>query len=66
MIKVRIDGKIIETTFGRILFNQIIPKELRFINDTIKKGVLKTILADCFENLGPEVTAEFVDKIKNF
>ncbi|MCH8519016.1 DNA-directed RNA polymerase subunit beta' [Candidatus Gracilibacteria bacterium] len=66
LIKVRINSEMIETTYGRILFNQIIPQELGFINDTVKKGVLKSILADCYENLGPEITAVFVDKIKNF
>ena len=66
LIKVRIEGEIIETTLWRVLFNQIIPQELWFINETVKKSVLKSILADCFENLWPEVTASFVDKIKNF
>ena len=66
LIKLRVDGKIVETTLWRVLFNKIIPQELWFINDTVKKSVLKWVLADCFENLWPEVTADFVDKIKNF
>ena len=66
LVKVRVNWEIIETTLGRIFFNEIVPSELWFINDTIKKWVLKKILADCFENLWPEVTALFVDKIKTF
>lgn len=37
LIKVRVQGKIIETTYGRLLFNEIVPKELGFINETLKK-----------------------------
>lgn len=66
LVKVRLDGKIIETTHGRILFNEIVPNELYFVNEVLKKWVLKKILADCFEQLGSEITAEFVDNIKNF
>lgn len=66
LIKVRVDGQIIETTYGRLLFNQIVPKELGFINETLKKSVLKRILSESFEVLGPDTTAQFVDKIKDF
>ena len=39
-IKVRIDGKIVETTTGRIIFNKIVPKEMGFFNQLlIKKNV---------------------------
>ena len=66
LVKVRINWELIETTLWRVFFNEIVPSELGFVNDTIKKWVLKKILADCFENLGPDATALFVDKIKNF
>ena len=65
-IKVRLNGEIVETSYGRLLFNQIVPEGLGFINETLKKKVLGRILADSFERLGSEVTAIFVDQIKNF
>nr|MDD3720450.1 DNA-directed RNA polymerase subunit beta' [Candidatus Gracilibacteria bacterium] len=65
-IKVRVNGEIIETNYGRLLFNQIVPKNLGFINEVLKKGVLKRLLSRCFEELGQEETAVFVDKIKAF
>lgn len=65
-IKVRLHGKIEETTYGRILFNNVVPKELWFINETLKKGTLKKILSRSFEELGSDVTAKLVDDIKNF
>lgn len=66
LIKVRLNGQILETTYGRILFNEIVPKDLGFINETLKKGVLKRILSESFELLGPQETAYFVDRIKTF
>lgn len=66
LVKVRLDGKIIDTTFGRILFNEIVPEGIGFVNEVLKKWVIKKILAASFEQLGSEVTAKFVDNIKNF
>lgn len=65
-IKVRVNGKIVETCYGRLLFNQIVPEGLGFINETLKKGAIKNILSRSFEELGSEITAKFVDDIKNF
>ncbi|NUJ97624.1 DNA-directed RNA polymerase subunit beta' [Candidatus Gracilibacteria bacterium] len=65
-VKVRLDGKLVDISYGRLLFNEIIPKELGFINETLKKGTLKKILSASFEILGPEATAHLVDDIKNF
>lgn len=66
LIKTRVNGKIIETTYGRLLFNEIVPEELGYINETLKKGVLKRILSDSYEILGPDATAVLVNKIKDF
>lgn len=66
LVKVRIDGKVIETTYWRLLFNQIVPKELWFVNEVLKKWVIKRLLSDSFEKLWWEITAKFVDNIKNF
>ena len=56
---------LIETTVGRVLFNSILPKELRFRNQVMDKGALKKVVADCYQKLGLERTAELVDKIKD-
>ena len=65
-IKVRVDGKVIETCYGRLIFNEITPEEIGFINETVGKGVLKRVLADSYERLGSEVTAAFVNRIMTF
>jgi len=66
LIKVRINWELVETTYWRLLFNQIVPKELGFVNESLKKWALKKLLSRSFEELGSEVTAKFVDEIKNF
>ncbi|PIE85362.1 DNA-directed RNA polymerase subunit beta' [Candidatus Gracilibacteria bacterium] len=65
-VKVRVDGKMEETSYGRLLFKQITPPELGFINEKLTKGVIKRILLDSFELLGAEGTAKFVNDIKDF
>ena len=65
-MKVRLNGELIETNYGRLLFNEIVPEGLGFINEKLTKGVLKRILSQSFEELGSPVTAQFVDQIKNF
>lgn len=65
-IKIRMNGELVDTSYGRLLFNEIVPKELGFINETLKKGAMKRILSEAFEILGSEKTAMFVDAIKNF
>ncbi len=56
----------IETTVGRALFNQILPDELRFWDPgtPLAKGELKDLVAEAYNQLGLEATAELVDRIK--
>jgi len=57
--------RLIETTVGRALFNQILPDELRYVNEVMDKGRLKVLVARCYRLLGMEATAQLVDRIKN-
>ena len=66
LIKVRVNKSIYETTYGRLLFNEVVPEWLGFINETLNKKALQKILALSFEKLGWEITSKFVDDIKNF
>ncbi len=66
LVKVRLNGQIIQTTYWRILFNEIVPEWLWFVNEVLKKWVIKKILASSFEMLWSDTTAQFVDNIKNF
>ncbi len=53
-----------KTTVGRIIFNEVLPEELRFRNEIMDKNLLKEIAAECYRTQGNEVTAEVLDKIK--
>ncbi len=54
----------VETTVGRAIFNQILPDELRFMNEVLDKGRVKDLVAKCYQKLGLEATTDLVDKIK--
>jgi DNA-directed RNA polymerase subunit beta' len=56
--------KLLGTTVGRVLFNEVLPSELRYVNETLDKKKLKELVAGVYAKLGPEGTAEVVDKIK--
>ncbi|MGC9327206.1 MAG: DNA-directed RNA polymerase subunit beta', partial [Candidatus Hinthialibacter sp.] len=64
-IEVRIDGTRMRTTVGRILFNDILPPELRFVNKTMNKKALSMLVSSCFNTCGRDRTAQFLDDIKN-
>ncbi len=64
-IKLSYKGKMIETSAGRVLLNDILPDELRFLNEEMVKGTLRQLVADMLRIMGTEVTADFVDAIKN-
>jgi len=56
--------RMIETTVGRVLFNAILPPKLRFYNDVLDRGKLKTLLGQAYQELGAEATVELADNIK--
>ena len=56
---------IIETTVGRVLFNQNVPSEAGYINQLLTKKSLRTIISDVFKKSGNAVTVAFLDDIKN-
>jgi len=72
-IKVRVpdmneDGEsiehIVETTTGRIIFNQMVPPEVGFVNEVLTKKALRGIISRVLEKCGTARTAQFLDDIK--
>ena len=71
-VKVKIDdfvdeqpvNHVIETTLGRIIFNELVPKEVGFINDVLTKKALRDIIGKVLKRCGTAVTAKFLDDIK--
>jgi DNA-directed RNA polymerase subunit beta' len=64
-IKVRIDNEMIETTTGRIIFNQIVPKEMGYFNQLLIKKTFGGFIGQMFMKLGNKVTARFLDDLKD-
>jgi len=73
IIKVKVhdieDGKVVkkllETTVGRVLFNQVVPLEVGYINEVLTKRSLRDIIGNVLKISGTAKTAKFLDDIKN-
>jgi DNA-directed RNA polymerase subunit beta' len=57
--------RMVETSVGRLKFNEIVPPALGFINDTMKKKTLSDLISRSLEELGREETVAFADRIKD-
>ena len=57
--------RLIDTTIGRVLFNQVLPEEIRFVNQVLEKGGLKDLVAELYEVVGEAGTPEVADRIKD-
>ena len=66
IVKVRIGDEILETTAGRILFNDILPLGDREYDVTFGKKQLKKLISKLYETHGFTITAELINDIKNF
>ncbi|HZQ29485.1 MAG TPA: DNA-directed RNA polymerase subunit beta', partial [Patescibacteria group bacterium] len=64
-INVRVENKTIETTIGRLLFNERLPKEFSFINDAVKGSGIKKIITEAIATTTPETVANLIDSIKS-
>ncbi len=65
MVDGEIVNHIIETTVGRVIFNQYVPEEVGFINELLTKKSLRDIIGRVLKLSGTAKTADFLDAIKN-
>lgn len=56
---------IIETTVGRIIFNEIVPEEVGYINEILTKKSLREIIGNVLKVAGTAKAAKFLDEMKN-
>ena len=59
-----LEHKLIETTVGRVIFNQFVPAEVGFVNALLTKKNLREIIGDIIEITNVPKTAKFLDDIK--
>ena len=59
------EERLLETTVGRVLFNRILPSEIRFVNAVLDKGGVKDLIAEIYEVCGQDETTHAADRIKD-
>ena len=57
--------ELVETTAGRVIFNQVVPKEVGYINEILTKKSLRDIIGRVLKASGVARTAQFLDDIKS-
>lgn len=59
-------GKLFDTTVGRILFNQLLPQNITFINREVNKNVMNALIDELIIKEGRNNVAPIIDSIKKF
>jgi DNA-directed RNA polymerase subunit beta' len=57
-------GKLITTTVGRVMFNDVLHPQMAFYNITMKGRDLANVISDCYQQLGRKATIELLDNMK--
>jgi DNA-directed RNA polymerase subunit beta' len=60
-----VTNKIINTTVGRVIFNEALPAIMPFVNGLLKKKGLQQVVQYCHLHFGLEKTVEMLDSLKN-
>ncbi len=58
------EGKIFETSVGRLIFNSVLPSDHMFINDVVVQKTLFSVIIDIIDSRGPEAVPPIVDRLK--
>jgi len=61
----RIDGKLVETTVGRILFNEVLPLEFEFINEPVNASTIKRLFTDAYTSAPRDKVVAMIDAVKD-
>ncbi len=61
----QINYKITETTVGRVLFNQVVPEELGFVNLLLTKKAISKVIGEVINSTDVPRTAQFLDDVKS-
>jgi len=68
-VKIKLDQEwgnagVVETCLGRVLFNEMLPLSMRFVNETMDKKTMQKVIQVCYRDHGIERTATLLDDIK--
>jgi DNA-directed RNA polymerase subunit beta' len=64
-ILVRVNDKILKTSVGRILFNETLPQELRYINEDVTASDIKAIIVKAMKIMNQREVGSVIDRIKD-
>ena len=64
-IKLPVQGEVIETTYGRLIFNGVLPADFGFVNEHLNKKAISRIVAKVIEQYGIAETHKYLDKIQS-
>ncbi|MFQ5942042.1 MAG: DNA-directed RNA polymerase subunit beta' [Anaerolineales bacterium] len=59
------ERRVIDTTVGRVLFNNILPEELHFVNQVLDKEGMQVLVGEIYQQLREDGTPAVVDAIKD-
>ncbi|MDD2935388.1 MAG: DNA-directed RNA polymerase subunit beta' [Candidatus Pacebacteria bacterium] len=62
----KFEGKIFETSVGRLLFNSVLPSDYPYINEEMNKKSMSSLIDNLIDKYGVERISVIMDKIKNF
>ena len=57
-------GEIVDTTMGRILFNEVLPPGFKYVNDNVDKSKISRVIANCYRQFGHNETIMLLDRLK--
>ncbi len=58
------DANVIETTVGRVFFNEELPPHYGFVNELLDKKRIGAVIADCYKRFGHHETVLLLDRVK--
>ncbi len=64
-ITVRAENALLNTTTGRLIFNQILPPKLRYLDRVVDKPELDRLISECYAHYGSNRTVQLLDDIKD-
>jgi len=64
-ISVRINGKILDTTVGRVLFNEVLPAGFKFVNEAVTSTTIKELFTKAFKTQKKVQVVQMIDAVKD-
>ena len=63
-VRVRVDGSLMDTTVGRLIFNEALPPKLRHVSRVVDEKELGRLVRQCYRHYGTARTVKLVDDLK--